>query len=75
MCHTWGLSQSPAELHGVQVQGDHGGPLQVTQRTTFFYVFKTISLALKCNVTMFQDDFHLKKHEKTPFCVTFSGPP
>ena len=29
MCHTWGLRRTPAELRGVEVEGDHGGPLQL----------------------------------------------
>ena len=31
LCHTWGLGRNPAELQGVQVQGEHGLPQQVAK--------------------------------------------
>ena len=43
LCHTWGLGRPPAELWGVQVQGEHGLPQQVAINGVFWQFWHQIS--------------------------------
>ena len=44
MCHTWGLGRTPAELRGVEVEGDHGGAQQVAKYGVFRTFWPQISI-------------------------------